>query len=112
MSRTKTKRYLVLLAAVGLVAAALGGTGTFATFTADVTNSNNTFQTGTLVLSDTVPSVSTCYSNNGAGNSGTCAAIVDTGLVLQKPGGWISGTVTIKNEGSLASSDLTLAGSG
>ena len=73
MSRTKTKRYLVLLAAVGLVAAALGGTGTFASFTADVTNSGNTFQTGTLLLSDSVNSASACFSDTNASNSETAS---------------------------------------
>jgi hypothetical protein len=67
MSRTKTKRYLVLLAAVGLVAAALGGSGTFASFNAEVSNTGNTFASGTLVLNDN-GGTTTCTSAGDAAN--------------------------------------------
>jgi len=46
----KTKRYLMLLVAVGLIAVAAGGSGTFATFNAETANNGNTFATGTLFL--------------------------------------------------------------
>lgn len=75
MSKTKTKRYLVLLAAVGLVAAALGGTGTFASFNAEVTNAGNTFQTGAIVLSNKVDAASACFSSTGTGNVYNCGAV-------------------------------------
>jgi predicted ribosomally synthesized peptide with SipW-like signal peptide len=48
----KTKRYLMLLVAVGLIAVAAGGSGTFASFNAETTNTGNTFATGTLILND------------------------------------------------------------
>ena len=55
MSKKRFKQYLMLLTVVGLVAvAAGGGSGTFASFTAETTNAGNTFATGTLVLSNTV----------------------------------------------------------
>src|ERR1035437_302831 len=76
MFNTKTKRYLVLLAAIGLVAAALGGTVTFASFTAQTTNANNTFATGTLLLSNTVGGHSACHSESNASNTATCPAVI------------------------------------
>lgn len=111
MSSTKTKRYLVLLAAVGLVAAALGGTGTFASFNAEVTNAGNSFATGTLLLSDSVHSANTCYSDTASTNSETasCSAIINTSNLFTNHTS--SNRLTITNTGSLASSDLQLWGS-
>jgi predicted ribosomally synthesized peptide with SipW-like signal peptide len=108
MSKTKTKRYLMLLAAIGLVAAALGGTGTFASFTAETTNGGNTFATGTLLLANTVNSV-TCNSNSSAANTATCNSVftasnLGTGVTQ-------SNTVTVSNTGTLTASALTLFGS-
>jgi hypothetical protein len=67
MSKTKTKRYLVLLAAIGLVAAALGGTGTFASFSAETTNAGNFFATGTLFLHNN-GGTTTCKSETSPTN--------------------------------------------
>jgi predicted ribosomally synthesized peptide with SipW-like signal peptide len=110
MSKTKTKRYLVLLAAVGLVAAALGGTGTFASFNAEVTNSGNTFATGNLLLSDSVFGGNVCYSDTSTTNSETasCSAIVNTTNLTTNHTS--SNSLTITNTGSLASTNLKLFG--
>ncbi|HXA43581.1 MAG TPA: SipW-dependent-type signal peptide-containing protein [Candidatus Solibacter sp.] len=100
------KKILLSISALGILAAAVGG-GTFATFNATTSNPNNTFTTGTLVLSDKVNSGTTCYSSGGAGgsvgalnsNSG-CDTIFS--LANQAPGAEDhSGHVTIKNEGNL-----------
>lgn len=108
MSRTKTKRYLVLLAAVGLVAAALGGAGTFASFNAEVTNSGNTFQTGSLVLSDKVNTNSACFSS-GVGNTNNvndCGTIF--GTANWQPGDAnLTEQLTLKNTGNLTPTALT-----
>ncbi len=85
MSSTKTKRYLMLLAAVGLVAAALGGTGTFASFNAEVANGNNYFATGTLLLHNTSGGT-TCTSEAASNNTNTnvttngCATLFSVNL--------------------------------
>jgi hypothetical protein len=57
-----TKRYLMLLSAVGLLAIAAGGAGTFASFDAEVTNAGNTFTSGTLFLHETPDGGTTCKS--------------------------------------------------
>jgi predicted ribosomally synthesized peptide with SipW-like signal peptide len=87
MSSTKTKRYLVLLAAVGLVAAALGGTGTFASFNAETINSGNTFATGTLFLHNT-KGATTCNSEDNAGNVQTsgCATLFSVPFLTDTSG--------------------------
>jgi predicted ribosomally synthesized peptide with SipW-like signal peptide len=111
MSKTKTKRYLVLLSAIGLIVAGLGGSGTFASFSAEVTNSGNTFQTGTLLLSDSVNSAAACFSDTDASNSekASCQAVINTLPVSTNT--TKSGRLEIKNTGSLDSNDLKLYGS-
>ena len=69
MSKKRFKQYLMLLTVIGLVAvAAGGGSGTFASFTAETTNAGNTFATGTIVLSNTVNTGTACLST-GAGTT-------------------------------------------
>jgi|SRR5439155_2816091 len=100
-----------LLLSVGAVgtAAALVGSGTLATFSAQVTNPSNTFADGTLVLSDKVGSGTTCYST-GAGTSTdanvntACDAAFN--LTVKKPGDSTTGNLTLKDEGSLAATAL------
>ncbi|MDX6425591.1 MAG: hypothetical protein QOD52_996 [Gaiellaceae bacterium] len=115
MSRTKTKRYLMLLAAVGLIAAGLGGTGTFASFTAQTTNADNSFTTGTLLLSNKVTTVTStaCLSNTpGATNANGGCDIVVSGTKLFPGASPISGTVILKNVGSIDASVLNLTTAG
>jgi predicted ribosomally synthesized peptide with SipW-like signal peptide len=109
MSKTKTKRYLMLLAAIGLIAAGLGGTGTFASFTAETTNPGNTFATGTLLLSNTVGAGSACHSETNASNAATCDAVFN--VPNSGTSNTESNTVTVENTGTLTSGALTLAGS-
>lgn len=110
MSNSKFKTYLKLLMVIGLLAIVGGGSGTFASFSAQTTNKENTFKTGTLLLSDQVKSGTVCYSNEATTNEESkCEAIVKTGEM--KPGEGESNTLTIKNVGTLASSDLDLFGS-
>src|SRR5436190_289813 len=47
------------------VAAAVAAGGSFATFSAQTTNSGNTFATGTLVMSNTVNTGTACLSTGG-----------------------------------------------
>jgi predicted ribosomally synthesized peptide with SipW-like signal peptide len=109
MSRTKTKRYLVLLAAVGLVAAALGGSGTFASFNAETTNAGNTFATGTLLL-DNTHGVTTCHSaTDTTGNSQTTGcSILFTVPSLTDTSGATYADLTLSNVGTVDAGDITL----
>lgn len=68
-SRKRIKQYLMLLLVIGVVAVAASGGGTFASFSAEVTNPNNTFATGSLILNNT-HGTTTCTSafNSGASN--------------------------------------------
>lgn len=101
---TSRKKILLTLAIVLVVAVIIGG-GTFATFNASTTNASNAFETGTIVLSDTIGGT-TCLST-GAGtntdsnaNSVGCAKVFN--LTVKKPGDTQTVNVDLKNEGSLS----------
>jgi predicted ribosomally synthesized peptide with SipW-like signal peptide len=70
MGRKRIKQYLMLLLAIGVIAVAASGGGTFASFSAEVTNANNVFATGSLILNNTHGST-TCTSaiNSGVSNN-------------------------------------------
>ena len=109
MSRTKTKRYLVLLAAVGLVAAALGGTGTFASFTAETTNTGNYFATGTLLLHNnggTTTCTSEADTSNNANNLSTngCDVLFKVAPLTDSNPHWAH--LTLTNAGSIDAADI------
>jgi hypothetical protein len=102
-----TKRYLMLLLAVGLIAVAAGGSsGTFAGFTAEVANNGNTFATGTLFLHATDQGGSTCTSEAATDNmnvtnvGGTCNALF-TVPVLTTASGVQEAQLTLKNAGTI-----------
>lgn len=107
--RFTSKTYLKWLIVVGVLAAVGGGAGTFATFNAQVTNHGNTFETGSLVLSDTVNSGSACYSSAGTGNvnSTGCDALF-TIPTLWAPGASdpTPAQLTLSNTGSIDASAL------
>jgi predicted ribosomally synthesized peptide with SipW-like signal peptide len=112
------KTYLKLLMVVGLIAVVGGTAGTFASFNATTTNGNNTFATGTLVLSNSVDSANACFSTGGnaptptvavdsANENTACDAVFST--TLGQPGDEDGGNVTITNEGSLDPQTLSLS---
>ncbi|HJX47229.1 MAG TPA: SipW-dependent-type signal peptide-containing protein [Gaiellaceae bacterium] len=108
MLKSKTKRYLVLLAAVGLVAAALGGTGTFASFNAETTNAN-TFQTGSITLGNKVNNGTVCYSSAGPNNANTTGCDAIFAAQAWKPGDSpTSENLTLNNTGSLPAATLSV----
>lgn len=105
----RTKKTLITLLVIGALATI--GAGTYATFTAQTTNSANTFATGTIVLKDGTGG-SACFST-GAGTDTTtnvnssCAAIVS--LSGMAPG--VPATPTawqVSNDGSLDGATLSL----
>lgn len=68
MNRKRLKQYLMLLLVIGVVAVVASGGGTFASFSAEVTNPSNTFATGTLFLHDTKNGGTTCTSESSNDN--------------------------------------------
>ena len=106
MSRTNLKRYLMLLAVIGLVAIASGGSGTFATFNAQVTNSGNTFASGTLLLHDTPNGGTTCTSESDTLNnqgSDTCTVLFPS---EDLSGGAQTANLDLHNSGTLDASSV------
>jgi len=101
-----TWKRMVISGAVVLGALALIGTGTLATFTAQVGNPNNRFATGTLVLSDTKQGGSTCLSTGGGSTDNNVNNNCDQlyNLSVKEPGDSGTANLTIKDEGSLAAS--------
>lgn len=75
MSTKRVKQYLMLLTAIGLIAIASGGSGTFASFTAEVANPGNTFATGTLYLHDTANNGTECTSESAPSNTNVPATV-------------------------------------
>ena len=101
---SKTKKYLMLLAAIGLIATAAGGVGTFAGFNAEVANNGNYFQTGTLFLHDTAGGT-TCTSESATNNinrsSGdTCNALFQVTLTSATTPTYYA--ITLKNAGTIS----------
>jgi len=110
--RFTSKTYLKVLIVVGVLALIGGGAGTFATFNATTTNPGNTFATGTLVLSNTVNTGTTCFSTGtgttvSASNTNACDQAFST--TISKPGDIAGANVTLQNVGSLAATVATLA---
>lgn len=119
MSRKRVKQYLMLLTVVGVVSIA-SGSGTFATFNAQVTNPGNTFAAGTLFLHDTPNGGTVCTSesattgpnfnvNPGDGTNGdNCAALFTNGDLSA---GAVTAHIALQNAGSLPSSSLKFSAS-
>jgi len=102
----KTKRYLMLLVAVGLIAVAAGGSGTFATFNAEVTNSGNTFASGTLFLHDFANgSATACKSEDDLTNNtySSCTFLFNADLSA----GSQTATLALNNAGTISATGLT-----
>jgi len=111
MSETTSKKRklslpLVLAGGVSSLVLALGMSPTFSAFTASITNSLNTANAGTLIMSET-GNGKTCLSTDGPGNSvalntASCATINKYGgLSSMKPGDSITTTVVIANTGTV-----------
>jgi hypothetical protein len=109
----KVKRLLVGVLAVGALTALLGA-GTFATFDATTSNSS-TFQSGTIVLSNSVNGGSACLSTTAgvaiaAANSANCQALFSS--TNQKPGDTATADLTLVNTGSIDATTLSLFAGG
>lgn len=103
------KKVLLSLIVIGLLAS-LATASTFASFTAQTDNPNNTFSTGTLVLSNTRTGGSTCYSTGGGSTDSNSNSGCDTLITatVKKPGDSVTQTLKVQNSGSLDASTLKL----
>jgi predicted ribosomally synthesized peptide with SipW-like signal peptide len=115
MSRKRLKQYLMLLLAIGVVAIAVSGSGTFASFSAQVTNAGNAFVSGTLFLHDT-NGATTCTSesataspnfnvNPGDGTNGDSCAVLFNNVDFSA--GAATADLALDNAGTIAASDIS-----
>lgn len=110
-SRKRIKQYLMLLLAIGVIAVAASGGGTFASFSAQVSNPGNTFASGTLFLHNT-NGATTCTSesnslnvNPGTGTGGNACAVVFNGIDLATTSS-TSANIELHNAGTVNASDI------
>jgi hypothetical protein len=108
-SMLTTKRVLMLMLAIGIVAYA-GGKGTFSTFSAETSNVGASAASGTLSLSDQVNTGTACVSSNATSlDNYQTSCDVPVTLTNQAPGVF-GGTskITVANTGSLDASQLSI----
>lgn len=96
-------RKLLITAGILVLVAAVIGVG-YASFSAQTSNASNTVAAGTLVLSNTKTTQTSCLSTGAGSDTGTntnsnCGALLT--LDTRKPGDTGEATTTLKNEGSL-----------
>jgi predicted ribosomally synthesized peptide with SipW-like signal peptide len=101
----------MLLVAVGLMAVAAGGSGTFASFTAETANNGNYFATGTLFLHATKSGGNACKSEVDSGNANVTSNGCDFLFHVSQLGTNQTTTVNLKlqNAGSVSASKLEFA---
>jgi hypothetical protein len=109
MSRKRIKQYLMLLTVVGLIAIAANGSGTFASFSAETTNADNTFATGTLFLHNTANGTTTCTSEEASGNdnfqTNGCGTLFNLSDI--SPGSTATAHLALTNAGTLAAKHIS-----
>lgn len=105
MSRKRLKQYLLLLMAIGVIAVAMSGGGTFANFSAQVTNPNNSFVSGTLYLHDN-GGTTTCTSESSSDNLSTnnCDTLFSNIDLTNAAGA--TAHLTLSNAGTIPASDI------
>lgn len=116
MFTKNAKRYLMLLAALGLIAIAAGSSGTFATFNAETANTGNTFATGSMFLHVTKSGGTTCKSESDTSNNQNVLSTNGCQTLITVPNlsAGASGVVnlTLENAGSINASKLKIATGG
>ena len=104
---SRARKAVIGMMVLGTVAA-IGGGGSFASFTANTTNANNVFQTGLLQLKNDGPG-NACFSTDqqstGAGNVGdndnaACDALF-TATTLNIPGAAVNADLVLENTGNI-----------
>lgn len=115
-TKTKRLRFAPLAVATGVLSAALlvvSMSGTLSGFAAQITNSNNTAASGTLVMQEqNAGATVTCTSTDGGSvstNTATCSTINKFGgSTNMVPGQTVTTAITIKNTGTANASTFTL----
>jgi predicted ribosomally synthesized peptide with SipW-like signal peptide len=116
--KATSKTYLKILMLAGVLAVIGGGAGTFASFTAETTNSGNTFATGTLFLqndgiTNAGGTTTTCKSEAGPAaapyNQQTCATLFTVPALGASTTVWAS--LKLTNTGSLDATGVSFKGS-
>lgn len=117
MGRKRIKQYLMLLLVIGVIAVVASGNGTFASFTAQTTNANNVFATGTLYLhnsgTDNSGNVTTCESEVGVAgynDNEACNALFTLNPLTSTSGAQVA-YLTLANAGTLDSANIAFSGS-
>jgi predicted ribosomally synthesized peptide with SipW-like signal peptide len=108
------RRLLMSFLLVGAVSS-VAGVATFASFSAQTTNSGSTFATGTMVLSDKVNAASACLSTAGldTDSNANAACTAAFALTAKKPGDSdTSAHLTLKNDGSIDATAFKLYAAG
>ena len=103
-----TKRFLMLIGLIGVIAVATSaGSGTFAGFNAEVANTGNYFETGTLFLHDN-GGTNTCTSESDANNTNTTGTGCDILFAVPSivAGNTYTAHLTLTNAGSLNAQDI------
>lgn len=105
-ARSTVRKWVLGALAAGVVTTAIGA-GTFASFSASTNNDDNVFSTGSVELSNTKESGTTCVSGHtGPGgapqadldaNDNDCDTLMD--LTLRSPGDTAEGHVALANTG-------------
>ena len=101
--RRKTRRKILLTAAVVCVLAAGLGFGSLTTFNAQTNNAGNVFAHGTLVLSNTKQGGAACLSTGGGSTNTNVNTSCDQllNLTVKKPGDSGTANLTLRNVGSI-----------
>ena len=107
MSKKRIKQYLMLLCVIGLVSVA-AGSSTFASFSAQTTNTGNTFAAGTLFLHDTSNGATLCTSESQTTGPNFNIDPAGCGILFTADlsQGAATAHLALNNAGSLASTDL------
>lgn len=111
MGKKRTKQYLMLLMAIGVVAVAASGSGTFASFSAQVTNPGNTFASGTLYLHNSDGTTSCTSESNslnvnpGTGTGGNACAVLFNGINLATTSS-ATANLALNNAGSVNAQNI------
>ena len=105
----RVKTVLVLSMAAGVIAY-VGGGGTFASFTAETSNSGNSTSSGTLTMSNTVDSGTACLSSAATTQDNVNAACAAALTLSNLAPGVFGGTaqIAVENTGSIDGSKLWL----
>ena len=106
------RKLLLSLLVLGAMSSFIGA-GTFASFSALTTNGTNTFENGTVTMTNVAGSLVSGANCSTPTYNGTCAVLFNAGSTNLRPGATaINNTVTITYTGTLDTSDFVLYASG